>query len=146
MFNLGFLEIFLLAIIALLVVGPEKLPKLARDVARFINDVKRTTNTITQDITKAIDEENFQKKLKKLDEEGKVNTEEPDLESSEQHPPTEDDLIEEDDLHAHLHEHLDENPNQNFDEHLDEQADQHVEKQTDKRSDETKEGDKEKDV
>ena len=60
MFNLGLWEIFLLAAIALIVVGPEKLPKLARDVASFINDIKRTTNSITKDVTKAIDERSFQ--------------------------------------------------------------------------------------
>lgn len=48
-----------LAGIALIVVGPEKLPGLARGVGRFINDLKRTTNTIASDITDAVDEENF---------------------------------------------------------------------------------------
>jgi len=48
-----------LAGIALIVVGPEKLPGLARKVGRFVNDLKRTTNTIASDITNAVDEENF---------------------------------------------------------------------------------------
>jgi sec-independent protein translocase protein TatB len=61
MFNLGLWEIFILAAVALVVVGPEKLPKLARDVARFLNEVKRTTNSITSEMNKALDEEEFQK-------------------------------------------------------------------------------------
>lgn len=61
MFNLGLWEIFILAAVALIVVGPEKLPKLARDAARFINDIKRTTSSLTQEMSKAMDEDNFQK-------------------------------------------------------------------------------------
>jgi len=48
-----------LAGVALIVVGPEKLPGLARSVGKFVNDLKRTTNTIASDITDAVDEENF---------------------------------------------------------------------------------------
>lgn len=60
MFNLGLWELFILAAVALIVVGPEKLPKLARDVARFLNDVKRTTGSFTNEMNKVMDEENFQ--------------------------------------------------------------------------------------
>lgn len=94
MFNLGLWEIFLLAAIALIVVGPEKLPKLARDVARFINDVKRTTNSITQDITKSIDEENFQKQKKKIEIEAQSDTETPDIEDLESVEPAQTDTSE----------------------------------------------------
>lgn len=59
MFNLGFWEMVVLAGIALIVVGPEKLPGLARKIGQFVNDLKRTTNTIASDITDAVDEENF---------------------------------------------------------------------------------------
>jgi len=59
-----------LAGIALIVVGPEKLPGLARNIGRFVNDLKRTTNTIASDITNAVDEENFlnSDKKKKADQ------------------------------------------------------------------------------
>ncbi len=43
MFNLGFSEIVVLAVIGLLVLGPEQLPVVARKVARMINDFKRAT-------------------------------------------------------------------------------------------------------
>lgn len=59
MFNIGFWEMVVLAAIALVVVGPEKLPGLARNIGRFVNDLKRTTNTIASDITDAVDEEKF---------------------------------------------------------------------------------------
>lgn len=59
MFNLGIWEIIVLAVIALVVVGPERLPKLARDVGRFLNDIKRTTSNVAQEISHSIDEQEF---------------------------------------------------------------------------------------
>lgn len=43
MFDIGFSEMVLLAIIALVVIGPKQLPEVARMAARFVNDVKRIT-------------------------------------------------------------------------------------------------------
>ncbi len=68
MFNLGFWEMVVLAVIALLVVGPEKLPPLARNIGHFLNDLKRTVNTITTDINTTIDEDEFLKEPKKKPE------------------------------------------------------------------------------
>ena len=65
MFNLGLWEIFILTAVALIVVGPEKLPKLARDVARFLNEVKRTTGAFTNEINRSLDEKDFQKHSEK---------------------------------------------------------------------------------
>ncbi len=42
----------LLAIIALIVIPPEKLPDAARQLARFLNDLKRNTSGIWDDIKK----------------------------------------------------------------------------------------------
>lgn len=50
-----------LAVIALVVVGPEKLPSMARKIGSFLNDLKRTTNTLTAEINSTMDEESFQK-------------------------------------------------------------------------------------
>lgn len=60
MFNLGIWEIVVIGLIALIVVGPEKLPELARNIGRFLNDVKRTTNDFTQGINQTLDEKKFQ--------------------------------------------------------------------------------------
>lgn len=73
MFNIGFWEMVVLAAVALVVVGPEKLPGMARGIGRFINDLKRTTNTIASDITDAVDEEKFLNSDK--DKQNKVKTE-----------------------------------------------------------------------
>lgn len=44
MFGLGFTEIIALLVLALLVIGPKQLPELARNLGRFFNELKRTTN------------------------------------------------------------------------------------------------------
>jgi len=46
MFGLSFIHLILLAIIALVVLGPEQLPEVARTVARLLNEWKRATSDI----------------------------------------------------------------------------------------------------
>ena len=41
MFDIGFWELLLIAIVSLLVAGPEKLPGLVRDVGRWITELRR---------------------------------------------------------------------------------------------------------
>lgn len=50
MFGLSLGEVILLGIIALIVIGPEDLPKMARTIGRFINELKRTTGDLTSDL------------------------------------------------------------------------------------------------
>ena len=45
-------HIFILIIIAVIVVPPEKLPDFARQIARFINDLRRSTTGVWDDIKK----------------------------------------------------------------------------------------------
>ena len=53
MLGLGFWEIIIIGLVALIVVGPENLPDFAKSVARFLNELKRTAS----DLKKSIDEE-----------------------------------------------------------------------------------------
>lgn len=50
MFGLSFFEILFLAALALIVIGPKELPVVARTLGRFINELKRSTNTFTEDL------------------------------------------------------------------------------------------------
>lgn len=43
-------EILFLAILALILIGPDELPKVARQIGRFLNDIKRTTSEFTNEI------------------------------------------------------------------------------------------------
>lgn len=41
MFNIGFSELLILAVIGLIVLGPEQLPDIARKLAKMLNELKR---------------------------------------------------------------------------------------------------------
>lgn len=42
----------ILALVAIIVIPPEKLPEVARNVARFLNDIRRSTSGVWDDIKK----------------------------------------------------------------------------------------------
>jgi sec-independent protein translocase protein TatB len=50
MLDIGMGEFLGLAVVALLVLGPDKLPKFAADAARFIRQVRRMANTAREDV------------------------------------------------------------------------------------------------
>ncbi len=52
MFGLGMSEIILLSVLALIIIGPKQLPEVARTLGRFINDLKRSTEGLKDEIKK----------------------------------------------------------------------------------------------
>jgi Tat protein translocase TatB subunit len=50
MFGIGVTEILLILIVALIVVGPEKLPEFARTIGKTFNEFKRTSNDLRRTI------------------------------------------------------------------------------------------------
>jgi sec-independent protein translocase protein TatB len=54
MFEAGFLEMLIIGVIALLVVGPERLPGLARKAGALIGKVRRFVTTTRSDIEREI--------------------------------------------------------------------------------------------
>ncbi|MBV5309349.1 Sec-independent protein translocase protein TatB [Chromatium okenii] len=50
MFDVGFSELVLVAIVALLVVGPERLPKVARVAGMWLGRARRTLGAVKQEI------------------------------------------------------------------------------------------------
>lgn len=46
MFNIGFTELIILAVIGIIVVGPEQLPDMARKLAKLLNELKRAKDEI----------------------------------------------------------------------------------------------------
>lgn len=80
MFGLSLGELAVIGIIALIVIGPEQLPKVARTVAKVINDLKRATNefsghlmdirnTTTRTVETSLEDVKKQLGLDKLEEE-----------------------------------------------------------------------------
>jgi len=57
MFGIGMQELIIIVIIALLVVGPKKLPDLAKTLGRAFNDFKKATEEVTEDIKDTLKED-----------------------------------------------------------------------------------------
>ncbi len=51
MFGIGLPEFILIMIIALLVVGPDKLPELARTLAKYVVELKKAANSLKQSLS-----------------------------------------------------------------------------------------------
>ncbi|KZY61847.1 MULTISPECIES: Sec-independent protein translocase protein TatB [unclassified Oleiphilus] len=65
MFDIGFLEIIIVAIISLLVLGPERLPKAAATIGKWIGKARRLTSTLSQEIDRQVEIEELREQLKK---------------------------------------------------------------------------------
>ncbi len=52
MFGIGFSELLLILVIALIVIGPQKLPELARSLARGIAEFKRAASEIKENLNR----------------------------------------------------------------------------------------------
>jgi len=50
MFGIGMQELMIIAIIALIVVGPKKLPDLAKSLGKGFSEFKKATQGVTEDI------------------------------------------------------------------------------------------------
>lgn len=61
MFDLGFFELALIFIVALVVLGPDKLPSAARTVGRYVGRARRMLNEVKADIKREIDQEELRK-------------------------------------------------------------------------------------
>lgn len=55
MFNLGFPELILIFVIALVVFGPGKLPEIGRAVGKGLSEFKRATNSLMSDVNKPME-------------------------------------------------------------------------------------------
>lgn len=58
MFNLGFGELALIMVVALLIFGPSKLPEVGKSVGKAINEFKKTSRDIQKEINEAAQDPN----------------------------------------------------------------------------------------
>jgi len=55
MFDIGFSEILAIMVVALVVIGPERLPKVARSMGQWWGRIQRYLNKIKQDVSSSIE-------------------------------------------------------------------------------------------
>lgn len=62
-FDFGSGEILLILLVVFLVFGPDKIPELARNIGKVINDVKRASEDIKTEISREGDRKDREKRL-----------------------------------------------------------------------------------
>jgi sec-independent protein translocase protein TatB len=68
MFDIGFAELIIIAVVSLLVIGPERLPGAVRTVSLWLGRFKRSFNEIRQEIEQELHNDAVLKDLKKTTE------------------------------------------------------------------------------
>jgi TatA/E family protein of Tat protein translocase len=62
MFGIGMQELIIIAVIALLIVGPKKLPDLAKSLGKGFSEFRKATDGVTDDIKGAFKEDDVPQK------------------------------------------------------------------------------------
>ncbi len=65
MFDIGFAELLVVGVIALLVLGPERLPHAARTTGRWVGKMRRMVSQMTQEIDRQLKADELREKLRK---------------------------------------------------------------------------------
>ena len=61
MFDIGFSELLLIGVVALLVIGPERLPRVARTVGHLVGRMQRYVADVKADINREVELEELKK-------------------------------------------------------------------------------------
>ncbi|MRI58168.1 MAG: twin-arginine translocase subunit TatB [Epsilonproteobacteria bacterium] len=76
MFGMGFTEILMIAVVAIIFLGPEKLPKFLVDIAKFFKSLKRAVNDAKVQLEQEVkitelkeEAEEYKKKFRSISEE-----------------------------------------------------------------------------
>jgi len=71
MFDIGFWELAIIAIITLIVIGPERLPKFAKDAGRFVSKIRTFIHNAKKELEKELELEqvdDLQKDINRIDD------------------------------------------------------------------------------
>ncbi|WP_018175133.1 MULTISPECIES: Sec-independent protein translocase protein TatB [unclassified Thioalkalivibrio] len=69
MFDIGFWEIIIIVLVALLVVGPERLPGLAREIGRWVGKTRRFVHSVRSDFEQELQTDELRKMLQSQERE-----------------------------------------------------------------------------
>src|SRR5215204_6343954 len=61
MFDIGFSELMVIAVVALIVIGPERLPKVARTLGHLFGRMQRYVNDVKSDISREMELDELKK-------------------------------------------------------------------------------------
>ncbi len=65
-FGIGFQEMVIIGLLFLVLFGPNKLPQMARDLGRFVNEARRSIDEFKEELTAEYDEDDEESKDKEL--------------------------------------------------------------------------------
>jgi sec-independent protein translocase protein TatB len=68
MFDIGFSEILVIAVVALIVIGPERLPGVARTLGHLLGRMQRYVNDVKADIAREMEMEELRKLKSKVED------------------------------------------------------------------------------
>ena len=68
MFDIGFSEILIIAVVALIVIGPERLPKVARTLGHLLGRMQRYVNDVKADISREMELDEIRKQQAQMQE------------------------------------------------------------------------------
>ena len=72
MFDVGFWEFALIGVIALIIVGPERMPGIARAAGRYAGKAKRFIAKIQDDVSDELEVEKFKEQLSSMDKDSNI--------------------------------------------------------------------------
>lgn len=67
MFDIGFSELLLIAVVALVVIGPERLPGVARNAGRFAGRLQRYVHDIKRDFNREVEFEEIRRMQQEME-------------------------------------------------------------------------------
>ncbi|CAC9455463.1 hypothetical protein [uncultured Gammaproteobacteria bacterium] len=72
MFDIGFWEFALIGIITLIIVGPERMPAIARSAGKYVGKIKRFIANIQDDIGEELKADELKEHLNIMDKESNI--------------------------------------------------------------------------
>ena len=72
MFDVGFWEFALIGVIALIIVGPERMPGIARTAGKYAGKVKRFIAKIQDDVSEELEVDKLKEQLNAMDKDANI--------------------------------------------------------------------------
>ncbi|MBT8449545.1 MAG: Sec-independent protein translocase protein TatB [Gammaproteobacteria bacterium] len=74
MFDIGFWELCLITVVALLILGPERLPTAARTAGKWVSKIRGMVNNVKQEIDRELQLDEIRSKMQQQEEQLKADS------------------------------------------------------------------------